>query len=251
MSGNLALGYSSQSQQARVVTEEWGRASLFCPNCDSPSLSERPANNPAIDFVCPRCSAAFQLKAKKGRIGATLADGAYATMLAAIREDRTPNLLIMRYERPAWRVIDLLLVPHFAFPESAIISRQPLSQTAQRAGWIGCNIDLNRIAPAARIPIVAAGLSSDPSEVRAQYERLKPLRQIRAVQRGWTLDVLNLVHRLGNAEFSNDDVYAFDRELEQLHPDNRHIRPKIRQQLQVLRDAGLLLHVKTGHWRVP
>jgi hypothetical protein len=30
-------------------------------------------------------------------------------------------------------------------------------------------------------------------------------------------------------EFTTTDVYAFERELEQLHPDNRHIRDKIRQ----------------------
>jgi DpnI-like restriction endonuclease len=34
-----------------------------------------------------------------------------------------------------------------------------------------------------------------------------------------------------------------------LHPDNRHIRDKIRQRLQVLRDAGLLLQVERGVWR--
>jgi type II restriction enzyme len=39
--------------------------------------------------------------------------------------------------------------------------------------------------------------------------------------------------------------------LEQLHPDNRHVRDKIRQQLQVLRDAGLLIHVESGRWRLP
>jgi type II restriction enzyme len=42
------------------------------------------------------------------------------------------------------------------------------------------------------------------------------------------------------------DIYAFTRELEQLHPGNRHVRDKIRQQLQVLRDLGLLLHVGPG-----
>jgi hypothetical protein len=52
-------------------------------------------------------------------------------------------------------------------------------------------------------------------------------------------------------EFTNEDVYAFDRELEKLHPDNRHVRDKIRQQLQVLRDAGLLLHLGSGVWRLP
>ena len=51
--------------------------------------------------------------------------------------------------------------------------------------------------------------------------------------------------------FTTSDVYAFTRELEQLHPDNRHVRDKIRQQLQVLRDAGLLLHIERGLWRLP
>jgi type II restriction enzyme len=39
--------------------------------------------------------------------------------------------------------------------------------------------------------------------------------------------------------------------LEKLHPDNRHVKDKIRQQLQVLRDAGLLIHLGRGEWRLP
>jgi hypothetical protein len=38
--------------------------------------------------------------------------------------------------------------------------------------------------------------------------------------------------------------------LEKLHPDNRHIRDKIRQQLQVLRDMGFLIQPERGVWRV-
>jgi hypothetical protein len=41
-------------------------------------------------------------------------------------------------------------------------------------------------------------------------------------------------------------AYSFTRESEAFHPDNRHVRDKIRQQLQVLRDAELLLHVERG-----
>lgn len=48
------------------------------------------------------------------------------------------------------------------------------------------------------------------------------------------LDVLNIVYRLGKSNFTNQDVYAFERELEQLHLGNRHVRDKIRQQLQNL-----------------
>jgi type II restriction enzyme len=250
MPAELAQSYKSKAQQARVVTEAWGKAELFCANCNSTSLGETPANNRAIDFVCPNCSAPFQLKAKNSFIGKTIHDGAYTAMLQAIREDRTPNLLLMRYTLPTWRVVDLILIPSFAFPESAVIKRNPLAPTARRAGWIGCNIDLSRIAPEARISVIAASEPASPAKVRANYERLKPLREIKATQRGWTLDVLNVVRGLGKTEFTNDDVYVQDRELEQLHPENRNVRPKIRQQLQVLRDVGFLLHVESGRWRI-
>lgn len=250
MPGDLAVGYKNKAQQARVVTEAWGQEELFCANCDSTSLGATPANNRAIDFVCPRCSAPFQLKAKHGPIGSTIGDGAFTAMLAAIREDRTPNLLLLRYEWPAWRVVDLFLIPHFAFPESAIIKRKPLAVTARRAGWVGCNIDLRRTAPEARIPVITAHVPAPAATVRASYARLKPLRDLQASQRGWTLDVLNAVRTLGRREFSTADAYSFAPELERLHPDNRHVRDKIRQQLQVLRDAGLLFHFERGRWRL-
>jgi hypothetical protein len=41
------------------------------------------------------------------------------------------------------------------------------------------------------------------------------------------------------------------RRWKKLHPDNRQVRDKIRQQLQVLRDAKLLIHVGSGVWRLP
>ena len=89
------------------------------------------------------------------------------------------------------------------------------------------------------------------TEVREKFKKVKPLKEISVTQRGWTLDVLNAIRRLGKTEFTTADAYAFTRELENLHPDNRHVRDKIRQQLQVLRDAGLLLHVDRGVWRLP
>ena len=247
----LATRYKSKAQQARVVTEAWGLEQLFCANCDSTSLGGTPVNNQAIDFVCPRCSAPFQLKAKNGAIGSTLGDGAFSAMMAAIREDRTPNLLVMRYDWPSWLVRDLILIPSFAFPPSAIIKRKPLSTTARRAGWVGCNIALNQIPAEARIPVITESLVASASEVREKFARVKPLKELSVKERGWTLDVLNAIRRLGKAEFTTADAYAFERELEQLHPDNRHIRDKIRQQLQVLRDRNLLLHLGRNCWRLP
>jgi type II restriction enzyme len=99
----------------------------------------------------------------------SITDGAYAAMMNAIRHDETPNFYFMQYELATWRVKNLLLVPSFAFPPSAIIKRKPLSSTARRAGWVGCNFALNRIPGSARIPVVNEGAISPPSQVRERY----------------------------------------------------------------------------------
>ena len=45
------------------------------------------------------------------------------------------------------------------------------------------------------------------------------------------------------------DVYASAAHLARLHPANRHVEPKIRQQLQVLRDMGLVEFLGRGRYR--
>jgi len=250
MDGDRASAYHSNSQRARVVTEAWGADNLYCPNCSSPKLTRLSHNTKASDFSCPNCRLWYQLKCQKNRLGNSITDGAYAAMLEAIRHDETPHFYFMHYDLATWSVKDLLLVPSFAFPTSALIKRNPLAPTARRAGWVGCNIALNRIPSDARIAIVTESQVASAKNVRAQYRRVKPLAEIKAQERGWTLDVLNAVRRLGKAEFTTSDAYAFARELEKLHPDNRHVKDKIRQQLQVLRDTGFLSHLDRGVWAV-
>ncbi|WP_084169035.1 hypothetical protein [Hellea balneolensis] len=69
-------------------------------------------------------------------------------------------------------------------------------------------------------------------------------------KKGWVLDVLNCVEEIDQAEFTLDDVYKFENYLSELHPENNHAKPKIRQQLQVLRDSGILEFLGRGHYRV-
>jgi type II restriction enzyme len=250
MSGELAAAYTSGSQKARNVTESWGADNFYCPNCSSQKLDWLKRNTKANDYRCPDCEFWFQLKSQKTRIGDSITDGAYSAMMEAIQNDRTPNFFFMQYELATWSVKNLLLVPHFAFPPSAIIERKPLSPTARRAGWIGCNIALNRIPIEARISLVTERQIVSEKEVRENFKKVKPLKEISVAQRGWTLDVLSIVRRLGKPEFTNEEVYVFTHELEKLHPDNRHVRDKIRQQLQVLRDTGFLIHVSRSEWRL-
>jgi type II restriction enzyme len=251
MTGDLAAAYHSGAQRSRVVTESWGESNLYCPNCSSPKLTWLKPGHPASDYKCPGCEFLFQLKSQRSPIRNSINDGQYDTMVKAIQSDEAPSMYFMQYELATWRVRNLLLVPHFAFPPSAIIKRKPTTPKGRSKPWIGCNFDLRRIPADARITVVMESCVTPAAEVREQFRRVKPLKDIPITQRGWTLDVLNAIRRLGKTEFTTADAYAFTRELEKLHPDNRHVRDKIRQQLQVLRDAGLLLHVERGVWRLP
>jgi type II restriction enzyme len=270
MTGSLADRFKSASQKAGNVTEAWGAENFYCPNCSSPKLDWLKPGTKASDYKCPNCNFWFQLKSKKSPIGKSIRDGAYAAMMEAIREDHAPSYYFLHYDLATWSVRNLLLVPSFAFPPSAIIQCPPLSSTARRAGWVGCNFDLSRVPAEARIEIISTRSSGResapsnqsrltsaatfivlPSEVREKFRKVKPLKDISVRERGWTLDVLNGVRSLDKKEFTNTDAYTLAGQLEKLHPDNRHIRDKIRQQLQVLRDAKLLIHVSSGLWRLP
>src|SRR5258706_16127088 len=118
MTGELAATYTSGSQRARVVTEAWGENNLYCPNCSAPKLTRLQNNTKAGDYACPACDFWYQLKGQKTRLGNSITDGAYASMMEAIQNDETPNFYFMHYELATWRVKNLLLVPSFAFPSS-------------------------------------------------------------------------------------------------------------------------------------
>ena len=242
--------YKSPQQQARAVTEGWGAANLYCANCDSDHLDRLRANTPAIDFVCPQCGSLFQLKGRKEPIRNRLADAAYRTMRDAILCDRTPNLLGLHYDPSRWLVENLILIPRFTLSLSALKRRKPLGPNAERRGWVGCDILLGSIPPDGRIALVHDCMVVDPLEVRRQYQRLRPLAQLTPENRGWTLDVLNVVRSLGKAEFNLPEVYAFEGQLARLHPRNHRIPQKIRQQLQILRDKGFLDFVGPGEYRL-
>jgi len=246
----LATGYASSCQKVRVVTEAWGERELFCADCDSGRLKRTPHNTRSVDLFCQNCNSTFQLKAGRGQLPRIIPDGAYAAMVGSIRENRTPNLLLLRYDSGNWNVISLVLIPKFAFPESSIIRRKPLADTARRAGWVGCNISLDRIPQDARIPLVVDGIARDRFEVRTDVNRLRPLTRFPSDQRGWALEILNFIRTKNLKNFSTSEIYQFGNELQMLHPENHHIRPKIRQQLQVLRDSGFLLHLSRGRWEV-
>jgi type II restriction enzyme len=187
------------------------------------------------------------LKSSKSWNPKKIVDGGYDAMLRAIRTDRAPNLFVLQYSS-SWLVQNLMLIPRFFFTESIIEKRRPLSLGARRAGWIGCNILLGKIPADGKIAVVSDGFPVSARSVRQQFSRMRGLSEMPPSLRGWTIDVLNVIRRLDKAQFSLRELYAFESELRAAHPHNQNVRPKMRQQLQVLRDLGLLEFSHPGHY---
>jgi len=243
----LCGAYTSAAQIARVLSEDWCRRELYCAACSSEHLSSSKRNTPAVDLVCPKCDQTFQLKSFRKWNQKKIVDAAYEPMMRAIRSDRVPNLLVMQYSAD-WLVKNLLVVPSSFFAETVIEKRPPLGPSARRAGWVGCNILLERIPEDGKIKIVASGSPIPEPRVRREFSRARKLAVVPPAVRGWTLDVLNAIRKLGKIHFSLQELYRFETYLTQLHPRNQNVRPKMRQQLQVLRDLGIVAFTSPGNY---
>ena len=112
------------------------------------------------------------------------------------------------------------------------------------------SIKIDRVPEFGKIRLITDRIARPKNEVVASWERTAGLRKKSFKQMGWVADVLRCVERIGQTEFTLDDVYKFENYLSELHPENNHVKPKIRQQLQVLRDAGVLEFVSRGKYRV-
>jgi len=66
---------------------------------------------------------------------------------------------------------------------------------------------------------------------------------------GWRLDTFSVVSKIPANIFKLEQVYACKQELQELHPENRNVEAKIRQQLQELRDLGLIEFLGGGVYR--
>ena len=242
--------YKSASQRARISSESWAARELYCPRCPADRIDQLPGNTPVIDFRCPNCESGFQLKSGSSVFRTKFTDGAYSQMHTAILHGETPNLFLLHYQLTALTVLSLTFIPDFAFTLSALERRKPLAATARRAGWIGCNILLSHIPTDVQIALVTNNRPVPPDTVRREFKKLKPLASLKPEKRGWTLDVLNVVRSLNKSAFTLAEVYAFEDSLARLHPHNANIRPKIRQQLQVLRDLGLVTFLGDCSYRL-
>lgn len=236
--------FRSASQIARVATEDWAVRQFYCPACGL-KLSSFPQGTKVYDFFSPDCKELFQLKSMAHTFPLRILGSEFRTTLNSVLANRFPSLMLLRYNRASWTVEDLSIIHRACITENCIIPRKPLSENAKRAGWQGCLISLARIPKLGQIDVVRQGVEREKESVLAQWKQSDLLLKAKPEFRGWLADILTCVERLFST-FTLDDMYAFEEELSRKHPENHNIRPKIRQQLQLLRDLGLVKFVSPG-----
>lgn len=244
----LANGYKSGSQIARVLTETWTEQHMYCPVCGWPTISKFPNNKAVADFYCPNCNNQFEQKSKNGAFGEKISDGAYHTFIQRISSNDNPDFFIMNYSLKNMRVEELHFIPKFFFVPEIVEQRKPLSENAKRAGWVGCNILLAEIPIQGRIPIIENGAFLDKSIVLNRVKKAQAVHVENIATRSWLMDTLQCINKIKTDDFTLDMIYSFEKELSIKHPNNHNIRAKLRQQLQRLRDCGIIQFLGNGQY---
>lgn len=240
--------YHSGAQLARVLTEDWVNQNMYCPRCGNTRIKHFENNRPVADFYCPSCNNEYELKSKDGDLGHKINDGAYNTMIERITSDDNPDFFFMSYSKRELKVRDFILIPKHFFIPDIIERRKPLAPTARRAGWIGCNILIEKIPEQGKINIISNGEVIDINKVIYKVNRSNQLETKDMNSRGWLMDVLNCVNKISSKSFTLDEMYQFENLLHIKHPQNNNIKPKIRQQLQFLRDRGFIEFLGNGKY---
>lgn len=246
----IQADYASGSQRARVWTEQWVSEWVYCPNCGNRNITQLPPNMPVADFYCTKCGDQYELKSQKRAFGPKFANGAYDAKCQRLRSDTNPNFILLNYDFGRTSVQNVCFIPKHFFTPDIVEKRKPLAPTARRAGWIGSNILLDKIPRSGWIYLVRDGVALPKDLVLQSWKQTLFIRDENLESRGWLLDVLRCVEAIGSMEFDIDQVYAFEQHLATVHPNNNNIRPKIRQQLQRLRDNEIVDFTARGRYRL-
>lgn len=246
---SISEGFTSSSQIARLLTEHWVSRNVYCPSCGNSNLRSFKNNNPVGDFHCDNCKAEYELKSKKDSFGRRIVDGAFSSMIQRINASNNPHFFFLNYSPSESKVKNFIVIPKHYFIDDIVEKRQPLADTARRARWIGCNILLNNIPASGKIFLVKNEQIVPTKSVLESWNKTAFLANQKKEARGWTIETLKLLDRIQSNEFDLNDVYAFETELKDKFPSNNFIKDKLRQQLQVLRDRGLLEFKDRGKYR--
>lgn len=247
---NLSKSYTSNSQKIRVMSELWTEGNIFCPNCGS-NIRNLENNKKVSDFLCEKCSENFEQKASQKKFQGKVVSSEYKTIIARLSSKDKPHFFFLHYLIKNYSVNDFFVVTkYFSIPE-IIEKRNALSENARRKGWVGSYILFSKIPNSGKIYYIENGIESSKKDILSKWQKTAFLKNIKKDElKGWILDVMNCIDALDKKEFALQDIYDFEADLKIIHPENKHIKDKIRQQLQFLRDKGYLKFIKPGEYKL-
>ena len=195
----------------------------------------------------------YQFKSNVSPFGRSVSNSAYGKM-QAILNGNAPHYAFLHYSTADWQVKGLFLVPGHFFTPALIQKRSPLTAKAERAGWVGSNILL---APCptmrgSRWWIQASSVTPTMSEAIGRAFNSCRMTRVLAAAGALRCSPAS-AKRCGKRgqEFTLQDFYARHvSSLSAQFPDNHNVEAKVRQQLQVLRDGGVLSFLEPGRYQV-
>lgn len=247
---SLAEQYNSNSQKIRVMSEYWAEENIFCPNCGN-EIKSLENNKKVSDFLCKKCLENYEQKASQKRFQGKVVSSEYKTIISRLSSVNKPHFFFMHYLISDYSINNFFVVPKYFFIPDIIEKRKPLKETAKRAGWTGSSILFSKIPDSGKIYYVENGVELSKKEIFTKWQKTAFLKDVKKDElKGWILDIMNCIESLKKKEFFLQDIYDFEHSLKILHPENKHIKDKIRQQLQYLRDKGYLKFIAPGKYEL-
>lgn len=170
-------------------------------------------------------------------------------MRERIVASNNPNFLFMNYSLKSMGVIDLFIVPkHFFVPtffsrESPLLKLHDVRDGSAATSFSIKSPNLERYFTFEKV--------NSPTKRPFWLSGKKLFLRNQSIEaKGWLLEVMKCVDMIGKPEFDLEDVYRFEQRLSTIFPNNQNVKPKIRQQLQYLRDKGYLEFVSRGNYRL-
>lgn len=149
----LQNNWKSESRLVGEACEYYVKNEVKCFRCKSNNFEKCKTNEKSKDLICITCNQMYQIKAKcitckqvdnikcKGKFNTI--GGEYSTTLNNINEKI--DYIIILYEKLSYKILSMLYITNENISSKCIIPRKPLSSTAKRAGWQGCNIIFDNI----------------------------------------------------------------------------------------------------------
>ncbi|MBN2601758.1 MAG: hypothetical protein JXR87_07190 [Candidatus Marinimicrobia bacterium] len=161
-------------------------------------------------------------------------------MIERINSLNNPNFFFLNYSSSDLIVNNFIVIPKHYFTNDIIEKRIPLGQNARRAGWVGCNILVQDIPESGKIHIVKNRQIEPLEQVMKKWEKTYFLADQKQKNRSWIIEIMRILDKIEKINFTLSEVYKYESELQKKFPNNKFIKDKIRQQLQLLRDKGLI-----------